>query len=199
MDIEAQLISLRDLVRWIDENTSGIEISGDRKKQIAAACFDIAIEHQAAITLLCESSLFGSMHAMMRVLVESVTRGLWILHCANESELDRFEKRGIEKSFGDMTAEIESAVGAEQPTLSQMKTNAWDALNDFTHTGYMQVTRRHGDGTLGPNYPEGDILKCINAAGAFGLLASAQLSAMAQNDALTQAHLRKIEEFALVP
>jgi len=196
MDIEAQLISLRDLIRWIDENTSGIEISGGRKQQIAAACFDIAIEHQAAIALLCESHFFGSMHAMMRVLVESVTRGLWILHCANEAELDRFEKHGIEKHFGDMTAEIESAVGAEQPTLSQMKANAWDALNDFTHTGYIQVTRRHGNGTLGPNYPEGDIVKCIHAAGAYGLIASTQLSAMAQQDALTEAHLRKMEEFS---
>lgn len=199
MDIAAQLDSLRDLVRWIDENTKGIAIAGDRRQQIASACFDVAIEHQAAIALLCDSHLFGSMHAMMRILVESVVRGLWILHCATEAEIDRFEKRGIDKHFGELTAEIEAAIGAHQPTLSQMKANAWVTLNDFTHTGYTQITRRHGDGVLGSNYPEDDVIKCINAAGALGLIASAQLSAMAKQDALTEAHLRKMRQFASAP
>lgn len=199
MDMQSQFASLHDLVRWIDDNTKDIEISGDRRLQISAACFDVALEHQAAIALLCDSYLFGSMHAMMRILIESVTRGLWILHCATEAELDRFEKRGIDKHFGDLTAEIEAAIGASRPTLSQMKKNAWTAMNDFTHTGYIQATRRHGDGTLGPNYPEADVIKCINAAGAYGLLASAQLVSMAKQDALVEAHLAKMVEFVRAP
>ena len=199
MKIEAQFRSLRDVIRWIDDNTKGIEISGGHRKQIASACFDVALEHQAAIAILCDSKLFGSMHALMRVLIESVVRGLWLLHCANDIDLERFEKRGIEKHFGDMTAEIEAAIGAHQPTLSQMKKNAWGSLNDFTHTGYIQVTRRHGNGTLGPNYPEEDIIKCLNAAGAYGLIASAQLAAMAKNNDLVQAHLSRMQEFANVP
>ncbi|MBW8371072.1 MAG: hypothetical protein K0M66_08870 [Thiobacillus sp.] len=135
MSLEVRLSALRDLVRWIDDNTKGIEIAGDRKQHIASGCFDVAIEHQAAIALLCDSHLYGSMHAMMRILVESVTRGLWILHCTTDVQLDSFEKRGINKHFSELTAEIEAAIGAYQPTLSQMKANAWNALNDFTHTG----------------------------------------------------------------
>jgi len=196
MIIEKHLDSLRDIVQWIYENTKGIEITGGRKQQIASACFDVAIEHQAAIALLCKSKHFGSMHALMRILIESVVRGLWILHCATDAELDIFEKRGIEKHFGDLTAEIEMAIGSNQPTLSQMKVNVWRAMNDFTHTGYIQVTRRHGEGVLGSNYPEEDVIKCINAAGAYGLLASSQLSAMAKQDTLTEAHLKKMGEYA---
>lgn len=199
MNIEIQLTALRDLVRWIDDRTIGLKITGDRKQQIASGCFDVAIEHQAAIALLCDARLFGSAHAMLRVLVESVIRGLWILHCASDVEVDRFEKGKIDKEFGELIAEIETAVGAYQPTLSMMKRNAWKAMNDFTHTGFIQVTRRHGDGKLGPNYPEEDVIKCINATGALGLIASAQLSAMAKQDALTQAHLEKMEEFARAP
>ncbi|MDG4476515.1 DUF6988 family protein [Thiovibrio frasassiensis] len=199
MDIDAQFRSLRDLIRWIDENTKGIEISGGHREQIASACFDVAIEHQAAIAILCDSKLFGSMHALMRVLIESLVRGLWLLHCATDAELERFEKRGIEKHFGDMTEEIEAAIGAYQPTLSQMKKNAWGPLNDFTHTGYIQVTRRHGNGALGSNYPVADVIKCLNASGAYGLIASAQLAAMAKNNDLVQAHLIKMQEYASVP
>jgi hypothetical protein len=198
MNLEAKLSALRNLVRWIDDNTRGIEIDGDRKQQIACACFDTAIEHQAAIALLCDYQLFGSVHAMMRILVEAVTRGLWILHCATDAELGRFEQGRIDKSFGVLTAEIEAAIGAYKPTLSQMKSNAWRAMNDFTHTGYIQVTRRYGEGTLGPNYPQEDLLKCINAAGAYGLIASVQLAVMAEQDVLVDAHLQKMKEFAML-
>ena len=155
------------------------------------------MEHQAAIALLCGSHLFGSMHAMMRILVESVVRGLWILHCATEAELDLFEKRGMDKRFGELTAEVEAAIGAHHPTHIQMKANAWNALNDFAHTGYTQITCRLGDEALGSNYPEEDVIKCINAAGAFGLIASAQLSAMAKQDALTEARFQKMRDFSV--
>jgi hypothetical protein len=80
-----------------------------------------------------------------------------------------------------------------------MKDNVWRAMNDFTHTGYIQVTRRHGEGVLGPNYPEEDVIKCINAAGAYGLLASSQLSAMTKQNTLIEAHLKKMEEYASAP
>jgi hypothetical protein len=199
MNIEKHLDSLRDIVQWIYENTKGIEITGGRKQQIASACFDVAIEHQAAIALLCKLKHFGSMHALMRILIESVVRGLWILYCATDAELDIFEKRGIEMHFGDLTAEIEKTIGSNQPTLSQMKVKVWREMNDFTHTGYIQVTRRHGEGVLGSNYPEENVIKCINAAGAYGLLASSQLSVMAKQDTLTEAHLKKMGKYANTP
>jgi hypothetical protein len=199
MNIETKYSSLRDLVQWIDSNTKGIEISGDRRQQIAAACFDVAIEHQTAIALLCDFHLFGSMYAMIRVLIESVIRGLWILYCATDEELDRFETHGIDKYFGDLIKEIENVIGDDRLTLSQMKTNAWNALNDFTHTGYIQITRWHGNGKLGSNYPEEDVIKCINAAGAYGLIASMQLSLMAKQEDFAKAHLKKITDFASEP
>jgi hypothetical protein len=110
MNIATQLTSLTHLARWIDDNTKGIEISGDQRQQIAAACFDVAIEHQAAIIILCSSQLFGSMFSMLRVLTESVTRGLWLLHCATEAELKRFKKHGIDKPFGILTKEVEASI-----------------------------------------------------------------------------------------
>ena len=199
MSIDAQFSSLQEIIRWIDENTKGIEISGGYREQLASACFDVALEHQAAIAILYDSNLFGSMHALMRVLIESVVRGLWLQHCANDAELERFRKRGIEKHFGDMAEDIEAVVGAHKPVLSQMKRTAWNALNDFTHTGYIQVARRHGNGALGANYPEEDVIKCLSVSGAYGLIASAQLAEMAHKNNLVQAHISKMQEYASVP
>ncbi len=194
MTIDERLSSLRDLAQWIDMNTRNLEIpNDDRKKQIASGCFDVAIEHQAAIILLGQAQLYGSMHAMMRILVEATVRGLWIWHSASEAEVEKFTKGKIDKSFANMASAIEQSIGAELPTLSMMVNKAWDALNDFTHTGFMQVTRRHRKGALGANYSEDDIEKCFGAAAAYGLIASASLASMAQQDALVHEHLKKME------
>lgn len=144
MNIESKLASLHDIVRWIDDSTRGVLqllVIGDSKLHPHALMSQSNIKLQLRSYGMPISS--GSIHAMMRILVESVVRGLWIMHCATDAELGKFEKRGVDKRFGDLTAEIEAAIGAHQPTLSQMKVNAWAALNDFTHTGYTQITRQH--------------------------------------------------------
>src|SRR5258708_685949 len=74
----SQLLSL---IRWIDENTSGLSLPTDERHMLAVGCFDVALEHQAAIALLHASELPGSALALLRVLAESLVRGLWVLHC----------------------------------------------------------------------------------------------------------------------
>ena len=82
---------LIDLMKWIDENTSGVTLPTDDRTMLATGCFDVAIEYQAAIALLCASELYGAALSLLRVLAESLVRGLWLLFCASETELQRFK------------------------------------------------------------------------------------------------------------
>ncbi len=61
---------LLELMMWIDENTSGVTLPADERSLLAIGCFDIALEHQAAIALLHSSELYGSALALLRVLTE---------------------------------------------------------------------------------------------------------------------------------
>ncbi len=196
MNVENSLSMLKAAVLWIDNTSSKIPLPSDRRSQIASGCFDVALEHQAAIALLCQAELYGSMLALFRVIAESVVRGLWILHCASDEELNRYENGKIKKTFGELIEEVETQIGATTNALSQMKADAWNAMNGFTHTGYIQVTRRHGEGQLGANYPAVDIVRCLNAVGTLGLIASGQLVAMAARNDLVDHHFKKMQEYA---
>lgn len=192
-----ELARLNDVIRWIDENMTAmpVQIPG-RREMLAAGCFDVALEHQAAVAFLYASGLIGSMHAMLRPLIEATVRGLWLLLCASEHELDHFEKGRIEKPFGALAAEVEASIGAGTPVLTTMKRRVWSALHDFTHTGFRQVTRRHGDGRLGPSYPAADIARALDAAGAYGLVASALLAGMSGDADLIRRHIEAMKEYS---
>lgn len=194
MSIDKSKRDIKNVVEWINSTCVYIEIASDRRSQMASGCFDVAIEHQAAIALLAEAKLYGSMLALFRVCKEAVVRGLWLNLCASEADLTTFENGAINKSFGILVAEVESKLGNDVKALSDLKTKAWDAMNDFTHTGFIQVTRRHAPGRLGSNYEESDIIGCLRVTTILGLLSSVHLVDMAGRDDLVKLHLDKVNE-----
>ena len=161
--------ALVELIAWIDEHTSGLTLPADERAMLAAGCFDVALEHQAAIALLHSSALHGSMLALLRVLTESLVRGLWLLQCASEAEMQKFKNGRVDKTFDQIVVEVETAIDDPRGVLSGFKESAWKAMNGFTHTGFSQVTRRHAPGLVGANYPDEEIVQALNVAGALGL------------------------------
>jgi len=81
--VHAELVSL---VLWIDERDSDLSLPTDQRGRMAAGCFDVGLEHQAAITLFAGEELFGSASALLRVLFEACVRSMWIAHCASEQQ-----------------------------------------------------------------------------------------------------------------
>ena len=193
--MSGELDKLMDVVAWIDDNTGGINLPSDEKSLLASGCFDSAIEHQAAIALLYNSSLYGSMLSLLRVITESLVRGLWILNCATEKEIAQFKKGKLEKHFGTLINEYETKIGDSDGILSQFKKTSWSPMNGFLHTGFIQVSRRHSPGKLGGNYDQIELSHALGVAGALGLIAAGQLIGMAGRSDLTQPFLKKMEEY----
>jgi len=57
---------LVEIIRWIDQHATGVELPNDERSLLASGCFDIALEHQAAIAILYSSELYGSMMALRK-------------------------------------------------------------------------------------------------------------------------------------
>ena len=188
--------ALIEVIKWIDERLGGIELPTDERSMLVVGCFDVSIEHQAAVALLFSSGLYGSMFALLRVLTESLIRGLWLLHCATDVELSQFKKDRIDKDFGALINEVEVSIGVTTPILSNLKTTAWKAMNGFTHTGFIQVSRRHGEGIVGPNYPDDELKQAQSLAGALGLVAAGQLAGLSNRPELVQATMQRMQEYA---
>lgn len=196
MQASTEYAALVDLIQWIDDHTAGLTLPADERSQLAIGCFDVALEHQAAITTLHSSELYGSTLAMLRVLTEAVVRGLWLYECANAAELTRFKKGRLNKSFDELVKEYEKKVGTPRGVLSGFKLSAWTQMNDFTHTGFLQVSRRHKPGRVEANYPEQDLTNALGVAGALGLIAAGQLIAIAGRGDLVPKYLERMSVYA---
>jgi hypothetical protein len=196
MQTPAEHAALIDLVGWIDDHTAGLSLPADERSQIAIGCFDVALEHQAAISLLHSSELYGSMLALLRVLSESLVRGLWLHECATEAELNKFKKGRIDKTFDNLVTEYEAKIGTPSGTLSGFKLSAWTQMNDFTHTGFLQVSRRHKPGRVEASYPDQDLSNALGVAGALGLIAAGQLIAIAGRHDLLPTFMEKMSAYA---
>ncbi|THJ48125.1 hypothetical protein E9536_37810 [Burkholderia sp. LS-044] len=86
----------------------------------------------------------------------------------------------MEKSFGALIKEYENTTETSEGVLSGFKLSAWTQMNDFTHTGLLQVSRRHKPGRVEGNYPDHDLRTALGVAGALGLVAAGQLIALAE-------------------
>lgn len=187
---------LVQLVAWIDQRTSGLSFPADDRTMLALGCFDVAIEHQAAIALLSGASFHGSAFALLRVLAESLIRGLWLHSCATEAELAKFKRGKLEKTFATLISEFEAKIGTPSGVLTNFKKTAWDALNGFTHTGFHQVSRRHSPGRVEGNYPEDEVAKALGVAGALGLIAAGQLIGMSGQEQLLPLYYERMKKYA---
>jgi hypothetical protein len=187
---------LVQLVDWIDENTAGLAFPADDRTMLSIGCFDVAIEHQAAITLLTSAAIYGSAFALLRVLTESVVRGLWLHACATDAELAKFKRGKLDKPFATLIEEYELKIGTPSGVLSNFKATAWDAFNGFTHTGFHQVSRRHSPGRIEGSYPDQEIVKALGVAGALGLIAAGQLLAMSGTEHWLDGYNNKMTEYA---
>ncbi|MGH8617558.1 MAG: DUF6988 family protein [Burkholderiales bacterium] len=198
MQAAEEYANLVELTRWIDKYTSGLTLPTDERSQIAVGCLDVTLEHQGAIAVLHSAGLSGSMLALLRILAESLVRGLWIYECASPDELANFKKGKLGKSFDSLIKEYETTIGTPNGVLSGFKLSAWKQMNDFTHTGFLQVSRRHAPGRVGPNYPTTDLSKALGVAGALGLVAAGQLIAIAGREDLLPAFMARMSSYARV-
>jgi hypothetical protein len=195
MSFEAAYDELVAVIQWIDGNTHAADYPPEPRLQIAGACLDMAIEHQAAIALLMKSQLYGSAHTLLRAAIEAYVRGAWFWRCATEKEVKRFQMRDELKEYGKLITEVERELGSGAGVLSRMKGRHGKALCSFAHTGFHQVTRRYAEGQLTPNYAEGDLIKAAGFAAGTGLLAAAELAALSNNRAAELAVLERMKQY----
>ncbi|AYR25346.1 DUF6988 family protein [Herbaspirillum rubrisubalbicans] len=190
----AQFEHLMRQMMWLDSLSTGLDLPADERSLIALGCFDVAIEHQAAIALLCSSELYGSAFALLRVLVESLIRGMWLRRCATDQQIRKFKTGDIDRSFKQLVADIEPKLGRSE-VLSSLKTHVWKTMSGFTHTGFHQVSRRHNSGKVEANYSEQDIVFILVTTELFGAVAHGEVIDMSGRQDLILEYNAKVSLF----
>jgi hypothetical protein len=196
MKVEELIAKSEKLIQWLDKQIDGLEISSEERTRLATGCLDTALEHQKAILLLVSRSIFGSAFALVRLLFEAYIRGIWLHRCASALELELFKTEKLENSLGALIDAIERIDGFEEGVLSDTKLKSWKAMNSYTHSGFMQITRRNTASTIEPNYTEDEIAEVLNFTTAIGLLSALEIAYLAKSEGLMNSILEKAEEWS---
>ena len=189
------------IAEWLHTKIDGVAISNDEKTRAAAGCFDTALEHQVAISILIENMLYGSAFALARSVFEAYIRGMWLAKCATDKEVKDFLSNKFDRKFYELIADIEKLDGYSNGVLSKAKKAGWSILNGFTHTGSEQVLRRNTENYIEPDYTPEDINEIVSFVNSISLLAGLEITFLSKENKrpLQQEFLKKIKSYAEKP
>ncbi len=146
------------------------EYPDDRRVTITLAYCNLAMDHHTAIILLFRHRLYGSGLALVRPVFEAMLRAHWVVGCAKDTEVDQVAE---DPDFDIMsrvdTNRIDAAFQADG-FFRQAKTDAWKAMNAYTHSGLPQLVRQFSGVKVAASYSEHDVLEGVRAATASVLL-----------------------------
>jgi len=193
MKIEQKISKLEEVVQWQDKNIDGVQLPTDDRSRVVAGLLDLVLEHERSIGILSFRKQYGSVFALLRPLYEAYIRALWLRYCASESDVRRFKKGKLDKTFASLIEEIEKVKGYDENALSEIKSRNWKLMNDFTHGGISQAWGRNTANEITPNYPEDDKKGAIDFAIMIGLLAAAEIANITKDQTFAQQILDKME------
>ena len=134
------------------------------KNILLLAYMDIAFEHNESIAVLIEKHLYGSAFALMRPLFDTLYRALWVNGCATEAQIEEIAENDSFKFPGvtEMVEAIDRRYASER-FFSDIKTESWEAMCSYTHSGLLQVSRRFVGQSVRPAYKDVEVLEVVNS------------------------------------
>lgn len=153
------LAKLEQVVETAKGMLSRHEYPDDLRTVFLAGSIDQMIEHHEAMLLLIRSGKLGSAFATARSIFEGLYRGAWILMCATDADLERFEKEDrLPLNMSEMAKALDTKADLGSFFVDLLN-RGWRALNSYAHTGMFQLGRRFTGHKLQPAYSDGEILE----------------------------------------
>jgi len=179
MIIPARIEAAEKFGAALHQLINGVEMAQTERNRAAGAAFAIAQDHQCAIVLLMGHTLYSSSFALLRCLFEAYLRGLWLRHCATDSQVTACF-RGDEPPK-TMIADIEAIPTFGSGVLSSFKRVAWQTMCDFTHTGGLHLHRWQAPDAIEPNFQAAELEECLNLAELYGAMSALEMAQMAES------------------
>jgi hypothetical protein len=173
--LSVELSKSCDLSAWISSKLNETTIIASLRNRVVASCFAVTLDHSDAVLALLGRSpkIYSTAFALMRLVFESCTRGLWLMYCATELEIEKFSNGNLElPKMKKIIEAVEGAVNFDAKLLSTAHTSEWNHLCDYTHTGTLQVQRWNKIDSIEPSYSDEEVIEVIRFTRAYSLLAA---------------------------
>jgi hypothetical protein len=164
--MEQEILSIIDKGRELKVQIGKLVTKHDypkgNKNLVLLGYYSIMVEHHSAIHLLIQNELNGSAFALVRALYEPLYRAHWVNACATDDQIDKIIKgKDIFPKMNEMVEQIDNAYRTGD-FWQMIKTNSWSAMNDYTHSGMRQLSRRFIENEVAPNYDLGELIEVLN-------------------------------------
>jgi hypothetical protein len=141
------------------------EFISDSRNTIYEPLFFICFQHCSAVLVLVKKDLHSSSEALIRPVIETYLRAIWVKYCAkdtviNELQSDKGEFPGLFKLLN--VVEKEAPAFQEHDFLSQKIKPLVCNMHDFTHGGMQSVARQYSGDSLSSDRAPEDVKAVIN-------------------------------------
>ena len=142
---------------WLGTRMDNASIADSDRNIVALALFQQSLDIADAVLLLVdEHRLHGPAYSIVRPLFESYVRGLWILRCAADNEVEEFLQDKCPK-FPMLTREIGDHAPEHYSWIQDIRQGNLRIFHSFTHGGGAHVWRRYRTQRVEANYPEWEL------------------------------------------
>ena len=164
MSLSQAISQAKDLGIWLHEKTNGRNFELDRRGKVAVALLQHSLDVADAIIILA-TKLLGPALALARPLLEGFVRGVWILKCASDEQIERFAE-GNPPNFPELLQAMDDGdIAKTHASWIRQNIDAnKEYFHDFTHGGIKHALRRISETALEPNYPEHELKYIVGLA-----------------------------------
>ncbi len=165
MEIIQQLKHNNNLYDHVGALAVKITISNDKKRELLfRGFFNTFRTHFISINILLEKKLFSSAFALIRVMFDSMIRGLYMYYEYSDEKIETMyaNDNWKFKNATDMCKKLDVIFGDNY--FNEMRLIAYGGMCDYTHTGAIQIARNFNQekGTIELNFSDELILDALN-------------------------------------
>lgn len=144
----------------IAEALHGRLVKQDLRSRLCAACFAISQQHHNSILILLthKPPLEATAFALLRPLMESTMRGLWLSYVASDDQVQAYTESGTKLDMASMITAVGKVAGVD---AHQAIYRHWHSLSAYTHTGEHQVQRWLLTENIEPCYSASELAELV--------------------------------------
>lgn len=164
--MEQKIVELIEKGKYIKSRIGKLvtqfEYPQNDKNTILLGYHSMMVEHHDAIHLLIQHKLYGSAFSLVRSVYELLYRAHWVNLCACDEQIEKLKKgKNVFPIMSELVKQIDLAYNTGQ-FWQTLKKESWGPMNDFTHTGVRQLSRRYSKDEIIPNYDLEEVVEVLN-------------------------------------
>lgn len=194
MDFAARISTAGQFVELLRLLEHERDIPRTLRARTGSACLGLAQEHHHSIVLLTERGLYGSAFTLLRSVFEAYVRGVWLLHCATDQQVDAFANGTKPPKISLLILAVEETLQFQEGNLSGVERAHWSAMCAYTHSGGLHVQRWQTEESVEPSYQEDEVNEMLLLAELFGAVSAVALLGLIGDETAVNKVVRAVGE-----